>query len=65
MNKTIKVSKDYQLKLSHKYNKKLDLHNIRIERKFVEEGAPILNDINFHLETDKLVEFCEFFKQLG
>jgi hypothetical protein len=40
----------------------MDLHNITIKRVTPESELP---DINFFLETDKLVQFCDFFKQLG
>lgn len=63
MIKNIKVNENYALSLNHKYDKKMDLHHINIKR-LSDDEHPI-NDVDFFLETEKFVQFCEFFKNIG
>jgi hypothetical protein len=64
---TVEVNADYQIQLEHVHDKKYDQHHIKIKRINVDGfwQKPMYPDIDFILDTDKFLQFCNFFEKIG
>jgi hypothetical protein len=65
---TVEVNADYQIQLEHVHDKKYDQHHIKIKRINHDGGVskkPLHPDIDFILDTDKFLQFCNFFEKIG
>ena len=65
---TVEVNADYQIQLEHVHDRKYDQHHIKIKRINTDDGIskkPMYPDIDFILDTDKFLQFCNFFEKIG
>ena len=65
---TVDVNADYQIQLEHVHDRKYDQHHIKIKRINHDGGVskkPMHPDIDFILDTDKFLQFCNFFEKIG
>jgi hypothetical protein len=64
---TVEVNTDYQIQLEHVHDRKYDQHHIKIKRINIDGfwQKPMYPDIDFILDTDKFLQFCNFFEKIG
>jgi hypothetical protein len=64
---TVEVNTDYQIQLEHVHERKYDQHHIKIKRINIDGfwQKPMYPDIDFILDTDKFLQFCNFFEKIG